>query len=150
MEIRRIKTMRTLWVETRWTNLKAISEEGSLWSNLVKINDRSKRKKNPNKKALQQILPSFRLCAYIWAPAVPSNMATPLNATVCAADSRCQEAEAAREKLSSPQGVTAFIIITNLQAPPEPTGVRALPSGLSKSSASTFHHSALEGWKELS
>lgn len=36
----------------------------------------------------------------------------------------CQEAEAAREKLSSPQGVTAFIIITNLQAPPEPTGAR--------------------------
>lgn len=73
----------------------------------------------------------------------------PLNATVCAADSRCQEAEAASEKLSSPQGVKTFIIITNLQAPPEPTGVHVLPSRLSNSSASTFH-SALEGWKELS
>lgn len=48
-----------------------------------------------------------------------------MNATVCTAESRCQEAEAVYEKQSSHQGVKTFIIITNLQAPPEPAGTGA-------------------------
>lgn len=95
--------------------------------NKISQNGKRKKKKNP---------------AYFWAAGVSL-----VNATVCAAESQCQEAEAAYEKQSSRQGVKAFIIITNLQAPPEPAGTGAAKQ---TPAPSTFHHCALEGWKQLS
>lgn len=45
--------------------------------------------------------------------------------------------------------VNQIIIITNLQAPPEPAGAQ-VANWLSSSLASTLYNGALEGWKDLS